>query len=148
MERREKLIASLRERGFRITPQRLAIIDLLRESDHPSAEQLYDALSREYPMLSRATVYNTLEVLKELGEIAEIHIKPTMALYDPEAAPHYHFLCRRCGRVIDVAPLPEYDLEGLSDDLTQGELRGYGIDRVQVHLWGTCPPCSGEKKEV
>lgn len=148
MEKLEQLVSRLREQGFKITPQRLAIIELLRETKHPSAEEIYKKLVEDYPMLSRATVYNTLEALKGLGEIAEIHIKPNVALYDPEIRSHYHFLCRRCDSLIDVEPLPEYELEKLSLNLSFGRLKGYKIERGQVYLYGICATCLKKEKNV
>lgn len=146
MEEREKLIARLRERGLKLTPQRLAIIRLLEEGKHFSAEEIYSTLLQDYPMLSRATVYNALEVLKELGEISEVQIKPNVVLYDPETRPHYHFLCRRCGQVTDVDLIPECDLDQLSMNLSQGELKGYKIERGQIYLYGVCAECSKKEK--
>jgi len=139
---RERLIARLREHGFKLTPQRLAIIELLDKRGHYSAEDIYGRLKQKYPMLSRATVYNTLEVLKELGEVAELKIKPHIVLYDPETEPHYHFLCRRCGKVIDVEPLPECDPEELPARLAAGPLKGYKIERVDLYIHGLCAECS------
>ncbi|MFQ6117447.1 MAG: Fur family transcriptional regulator [Candidatus Bipolaricaulia bacterium] len=138
---RERLIARLREHGFKLTPQRQAIIELLEERGHYSAEDIYKRLQQDYPMLSRATVYNTLEVLKELGEVAELKIKPNIVLYDPETEPHYHFFCRRCGKVVDVEPLPECDPEELPARLTAGPLRGYKIEGMEVYIYGLCPRC-------
>ncbi len=144
----ERLITALRQRGFKLTPQRLAMINLMEEIDHPSAEELYVRLSQDYPMLSRATVYNTLEVLKELGAVGEIRIKPNVTLYDRNTTLHYHLLCRRCGRVIDVDPGPESDLEWLSRNLSKERLEAYRVERIQVHLHGVCSECLGEGKEV
>lgn len=146
--RRERLITHLREHGLKLTPQRLAIIELLEKRGHYSVEEIYTRLKRRYPMLSRATVYNTLEILQELGEVRELKIKPHIALYEPATEPHYHFFCRRCGKVIDVEPLPECDLKRLPRSLATGELKDYKIEGVQVYLYGICSGCSrGEGKE-
>jgi Fur family peroxide stress response transcriptional regulator len=133
MEKREKLIMQLRERGFKITPQRLAIIDILEEIKHPSAEEIYKMLLPDYPMLSMATVYNTLEVLKELGEITKIGIKPNVALYDANPKPHHHFLCRLCGEVFDIAVKTPLD--------AGKKLKGHKIEQVKVYLYGVCAKC-------
>jgi Fur family peroxide stress response transcriptional regulator len=141
MEKRERLIMRLKEQGFKLTPQRLAIIELLEEGGHPSAEEIYERLSRRYPMLSRATVYNTLEVLKGLGELAELRIEPQAVRYDLETKPHCHFLCRRCGRLLDLEAPP--GLEGLLGK----ELEGHKIEEVQVSLYGLCADCAKEGQE-
>jgi Fur family peroxide stress response transcriptional regulator len=139
VEERERLITKLREQGFKITPQRLAIIELLEQGKHRSAEEIYKKLLQSYPMLSRATVYNTLEVLKQLGEIVEIQIRPNVSLYDPETTPHYHFLCRHCERVFDLA--------GSSDvnKLIGREVEGHQVEQVQVNLYGVCARCAKEE---
>ena len=146
MEDQERLIARLRERGFKLTPQRLAIIELLAERGHYTAEEIYARLQERYPMLSRATVYNTLEVLKELNEVTELKIKPHVVLYETEPAPHYHFFCRRCARVLDVEPLPECDPHELPARLAQGPLKGYKIDQVEVYIYGLCAACSRKSR--
>lgn len=140
MERRDLLVARLRDQGLKLTPQRLAIIELLEEGEHRSAEEIYERLLHSYPMLSRATVYNTLEVLKQLGEIREIRIKPDVSLYDPETAPHYHFLCRRCGRVFDLPSSPDMA------NLVGRELDGHQVEQVQVNLYGLCARCLKEER--
>lgn len=140
MERRDLLVARLRDQGLKLTPQRLAIIELLEEGEHPSAEEIYASLSQRYPMLSRATVYNTLEVLKELGEVAELRIEPQAARYDLKTAPHYHFLCRRCGRVFDLPSSPDMA------NLVGRELDGHQVEQVQVNLYGLCARCLKEER--
>lgn len=140
MEEREQLITKLRERGLKLTPQRLAIIELLEEGGHRSAEEIYGKLSHRYPMLSRATVYNTLEVLKQLGEIREIRIKPDASLYDPETELHYHFLCRRCGKVFDLPSSPDMA------NLIGREVDGHRVEQVHVSLYGLCARCVKKKE--
>ena len=144
---KERLIAQLRKRGFKLTPQRLAVIELLERRGHYTAEEIYERLRERHPMLSRATVYNTLEVLKELGEVSELKIKPHIVIYDTEPEPHYHFYCRGCGEVVDIEPLPECDPGELAARLSEGPLRGYKIEGVEVYLHGLCPKCA-EKDET
>jgi len=144
-EKRERLLARLRECGFKLTPQRLAIIELLEERGHYTAEEIYTRLKERYPMLSRATVYNTLEVLQELGEVRELRIKPHIVLYDPVPEPHYHFYCRGCGKVVDVEPLPECDPGELPARLTAGPLRDCKIEGVQLYIYGLCARCAQEE---
>ncbi|MCR4404538.1 MAG: transcriptional repressor [Candidatus Acetothermia bacterium] len=139
MEERDRLIARLREAGFKLTPQRLAVIELLEEGGHPTAEELYAKLARRYPMLSRATVYNTLEVLKALGEVAELRIEPQAARYDLKTEPHCHFRCRRCSRLFDLAAPP-----GLKD-LAGKEFEGHRVEEAQLSLYGLCADCLKEE---
>ncbi len=120
--------------GLKITPQRLAIIEYLENNrEHPSAEDIYNALKDRFPSMSFATVYNTLEVLMEKGLIKEIGIDSTKKRFDPVVKPHHHFICKKCGKIIDV----ERDFE-ITIPL---ELKDYDIVDFQVVFSGICPKC-------
>ena len=71
-----QLIAALKERGFRLTPQRMALVRLIAVSEgHPSAGQLYTKIKRQFPTMSHATVYKTLALLKEMNQVLEIDLR-------------------------------------------------------------------------
>jgi len=89
-------------RGFKLTPQRRAIVDYLHSAHHhPSAEEVLRAINRRFPMTSRATVYNTLNMLKDEGLVREV-FEDGVSRFDPNLAPHHHFVCRACGAVEDI----------------------------------------------
>lgn len=93
----------LRDRGFALTSQRRAIVrHLVRRGGHWTAADLLRELTRESPPVSRATVYTTLSLLRDLGVLGEVAIPGGEVRFDTNAAPHHHFLCRRCGRLIDL----------------------------------------------
>lgn len=93
----------LRSKGFRITPQRMAILKyLISERSHPTAEQIYKKVSREYPMMSLATVYTTLEVMKKLGFVEEMGFAKESARYDTDPTPHINLVCLKCGSIEDA----------------------------------------------
>src|SRR3972149_9282920 len=93
----EKLIAKYRKEGFKLTPQRLAILKFLEgNTSHPSAMDIYSEVKDAYPTLSFATVYNTLQALRNKGEILEITINPQKTHYDPNSKPHHHIICIKC----------------------------------------------------
>ncbi|GBD29689.1 Transcriptional regulator PerR [bacterium HR32] len=99
-------LAALRERlaraGHRLTPQRWAVWAVLqRLGDHPSAEGLYRAVRRRHPMVSRATVYKTLEVLVRVGLVAPLPTADGVTRFDA-GGPHVNFECLRCGRIEDA----------------------------------------------
>lgn len=99
----KELIAKYREKGFKLTPQRLAILDFLEgNTDHPAAEDIYRHLRAVYPTVSFATVYNTLQALKVKGEIIEVTIDPQKKHYDPNTEPHHHIICVRCNKISDI----------------------------------------------
>jgi Fur family peroxide stress response transcriptional regulator len=100
-ERVAAVARRLRERGYRFTPQRMAIVQAILESrNHPSAEEIYRQVSAVFPMISLATVYKTLEVLKDIGEIAELSVGGRTR-YDGNPQPHIHLVCERCHSVTD-----------------------------------------------
>lgn len=125
----------LRRLGLRATPQRLAILALLEgNTSHPSAEEIYARLKPEFPSLSLATVYNTLEALAKGGALQEIGIDPERRRFDPNPTPHCHFQCLHCRRV--------FDWPGAPPETPRPEAAGgFSIQRVTVHLYGLCPDC-------
>lgn len=84
------------------TPQRLAILKYLDgNKNHPSAEEIYEALSKDFPTMSVATVYNVLEFLKRTNRVKEIYIDPEKRRFDPDVTPHHHAICVKCKKVFD-----------------------------------------------
>jgi Fur family peroxide stress response transcriptional regulator len=101
MENRQ-LIARLREKGFRVTPQRMAICDyVLSSKEHPTVDRVFHALRKEYPTLSLATVYQTLHLLAQMGMLQELGFSDGVSRYDPECAPHINIVCKGCGKIQD-----------------------------------------------
>jgi Fur family peroxide stress response transcriptional regulator len=136
--RLEMLIDRLRERGCRLTPQRRAVIQILVESqDHPTVEQIYEQVRETFPMTSLATVYKTVALLKEMGEVREIGFGEGGNRYDGfDPSPHPHLVCVECGRIVDL------DLPTLGDlPQTVGRETGYRIIEHRVDFFGVCPQC-------
>jgi len=98
----QQLIKKLRSKGYKVTPQRLAICKLLLSSkNHPSADQIYQEVKKQYPTISLATVYFTLDLLKDLGLVQELGFSDRSSRYDPNTSPHINVICPKCGRVYD-----------------------------------------------
>ncbi len=96
--------ALLLERGCTLTPQRRAILRYLDGNlQHPTAAEVFAAVTRDFPMASRATVYNTLALLAEVGAVRELHDAERDTRYDPNVTHHHHLVCPTCGRMDDVA---------------------------------------------
>lgn len=91
------------ESGLRLTSQRRLVLDVLKGCDeHLEADEIYDRAKTRAPGLSLATVYRTLGVLKELGLVEEHRLGEGHSHYEAvQEGPHYHFTCRRCGKVIE-----------------------------------------------
>src|SRR5579875_3919044 len=94
---------ALRARGGRVTPQRLAIARVVRETGgHLTAETVYGRVSRRMPGVSLPTVYATLELLEELGQVRRVPGASGAVIFDARTDAHDHFVCRRCGAVSDL----------------------------------------------
>lgn len=98
-----ELIVKLHEKGFKkVTPQRLAICEfILSSKEHPTVEQVYQAVQKKYPTLSIATVYQTLHLLTEIGLLQELGFHDGITRYDPDTAPHINIVCQNCGIIQD-----------------------------------------------
>jgi Fur family ferric uptake transcriptional regulator len=133
-----RITERLREKGYRLTPQRLMILAAIESSDeHISAEEIYAGVTAEYPNVNISTVYRTLELLKKLGMVYEIDLGEGRIRYHAEASGHHHHLvCRGCGQVIDIK---ESTLSSLRDIL----LRDYGFraELKHVGIFGLCEKC-------
>lgn len=140
--RLEQIIDKLRARDFRITPQRLAVLKILAEScTHPSAEQVYNQVRRDFPTISLATIYKTVALLKEIGELLELNTRDGSSHYDGNKPwPHSHVICTRCKNILDFEELP---LGRLSDEAAAKT--GYRIVDLQLDFFGLCPRCQAGK---
>jgi Fur family peroxide stress response transcriptional regulator len=132
------LSQALREQGLRLTPQRLAICEMLVASDqHPTAQMIYDQLHPQYPSLSLATVYNTLDMLVNLGLVNVLgSAGDDAAHYDADTHPHVNLACTSCHRVID---LPSQHVQALEEEVASNS--GYRLLGARVLYYGICPDC-------
>src|SRR3954447_15118416 len=97
------LTTALRERGQRVTTQRLVINRLLRERNrHVSADELLEAVDERLPNVSLPTVYSTLELFEELGLVRRVGVVAGRVLWDSRLDEHHHAACSRCGRIEDI----------------------------------------------
>ncbi len=138
MNKTEVLVQALRRAGLRLTPQRLAICRLLAETDqHPTAQMIYEQLRPEFPSLSLATVYNTLDTLVRLGVINALGGAGDDAVhYDADTSPHVNLACIACHRVTD---LPSQYVEALEREVAATS--GYHLLGARVLYYGLCPAC-------
>ena len=115
MDSIDNLIKKFRGKGYKVTPQRIAIFkELEGNHDHPSVEGLYKTLASDYPTMSLTTVYKTLETLRDMGEVLELNLSRDRVHYDPETRPHHHAICGECGKIIDVFHDAEELLQSVS----------------------------------
>ena len=98
----QELIATFKKKGYKVTPQRLAIYKYITSrTDHPTTEQIYQALKRDHPTISLGTVYKTLHLLKQLGLIQELRFNEGSIRYDPNMQLHINKICTKCGHIDD-----------------------------------------------
>ncbi len=125
--------------GLKLTPQRIAILDYLDgNKDHPSAEDIYKAVSKRFPTMSFATVYNTLETLRQRSSLLELTIDPDKKRFDPNTEPHHHLICIRCKKIIDIHI--RYNLE-----VPDSDRKGFELTGNHVEFYGLCHKCKREK---
>ena len=128
---------ALRERGGRVTPQRLVINRALQRLDrHASAEQVATAVERELPGVSVPTVYATLELLADVGLARRVTVAPGAVLYDPLTDDHHHAVCSRCGRVSDLDAAVQD-----AGAMRAARRQGFEPDRVELVVTGLCESC-------
>jgi Fur family peroxide stress response transcriptional regulator len=139
------LIQDLQRSGMRITPQRIAICELLAGiTEHPTAQQIYETLRPRFPSLSLATVYNTLQTLVSLGSINELgRVGGDAAHYDPDTDPHINLMCVSCRRIVDLS----------SEHIRQVETEvenssGYRLLGARVLYYGLCPQCQALERQA
>jgi Fur family peroxide stress response transcriptional regulator len=134
----EELARKLRERDCRLTPQRLALLRILATStSHPSAAQLYAQLKDDYPTMSPGTVYKTLALLKEMGEVLELGFSNDDNRYDGRLpVPHAHIVCTSCHKIVDAN-------ESLNPDFIRQATRrsDFSITGHRLDFYGLCPDC-------
>lgn len=124
---------------IRLTPQRIAILDVLRSTEsHPDASWVYDQVRKQVPHISLATVYRNLTRLAEAGLIAKLELEGQVSRWDARTQAHSHIVCSFCGRVVDIA--------SVSLTETVRELivatSGFHINEYYLTCYGCCPECA------
>lgn len=141
-KRFETIIQKLRDNGHKITPQRMAIAKILAKSEaHPSVENIYDEIKKDFPTMSLATVYRNIILIKSIGEVLELGFPDGSNRYDGNKPfPHPHVICIKCKTIIDpdLASLDEMKKEVASE--TNFKILNHRLD-----FFGICSSCTAEK---
>ena len=126
----------------RKSKQREAVIKVLRSTSwHPTAECIYEEVRKEIPNIGLATVYRNLRLLKEAGEVHEVHASNDTCRFDGNTSMHYHFYCDGCGRILDLDEPIDATIETRIARKT-----GLKVTRHTVELGGLCLDC--QKREI
>lgn len=126
----------LRKNGYKVTPQRLAVYEAINHNPtHPNAEAIYKVLQPNYPSMSLATVYKTMEIFAKIGVVQVLQCAEDAHRYDYNMTPHAHIRCEKCNRVIDI----DMDLEGLRQQAAEQSV--FVVNGVSISFVGICPDC-------
>ena len=129
------------DQGGALTPQRDAVLQVIRESEgHLTAAEIFDVARRRLPSISYATVYNSLRYLKDAGLVLEICFGKGASRYDRETGRHDHALCTECGKLVD------FDLDLTSEVMRTAARRShFKAESIHLTLRGLCPDCRSDK---
>jgi Fe2+ or Zn2+ uptake regulation protein len=135
----------LTDHGVRPSVQRLAVMEyLMAHKTHPTAEDIFAALSPEMPTLSRTTVYNTLSMLAGCGAIAALDLEAGRTHWDGDTEPHAHFLCTRCGNIEDIhADRRNWRMMEAAMEPPEGAK----VTQTQLLYKGLCAACNPDKEQ-
>jgi len=134
---------ALNAAGMRVTNQRALIMEIIRQGKgHLDADEIYRRARERVPRLSLSTVYRTLQMLKKLGLVEELHFDEGHHHYEAKpSAEHHHLLCLSCGRVIEFHyPLSRYIKRNVP------EAKGFDIAETEVRMSGYCSKCCLSRK--
>jgi Fur family peroxide stress response transcriptional regulator len=138
----EIITQKLRDNGYKITPQRLAIAKILAKSEgHPSVENIHAQIKKDFPTMSLATVYKNILLIKSLGEVLELGFPDGSNRYDGNKPyPHPHVICIKCKKIVDL------DLDSLDEMKKEVALEtDFKILNHRLDFFGICSNCMSEK---
>lgn len=141
---REKLyresLDTLKKTGVRITPQRRAVLRFMIDADnHPTADDVYRALSPDYPQMSVATIYNNLKLLKQTGLVKELTYGDASSRFDFNTETHYHIICSDCGTITDFHYNGLDEVESIAAKHTD-----FNVSHHRLEIYGLCPECNSK----
>jgi Fur family peroxide stress response transcriptional regulator len=132
------LIEALRRKGYKATPQRIAICRFaLHSRDHPTAQRVYDEVKRVHSTVSLATVYKTLQVLEKLDMVQELNFPQGQARFDSYMKPHVNLVCLRCGNIRDLNDPAAQEIVARIAATAEFTPAGQRLD-----IYGICKTCS------
>lgn len=139
---KHQLADRLRQHGLHVTAQRLAVLRVVSEHPHITADGVFELVQAELGAVSRQAIYDALNALAEKGLIRRIQPMGSPTRYEGRVGDnHHHLICRICGRVVDVDCAI-----GAAPCLTPGDAMGFEIDEAEVIYWGRCPECQTQSE--
>jgi Fur family transcriptional regulator, peroxide stress response regulator len=136
--RYQSMLEKLQEHGYRLTSHRLALLRLIAASEgHPNAFQLFEKLRVHFPTVSLATIYKTITLLKDEGEILEIELHNNSHFDGNKPFPHPHLICNNCGKILDGDEIQV--IQTLNAEIK--ETYGFQVVQPQLVFYGICSEC-------
>jgi Fur family ferric uptake transcriptional regulator len=138
MSHHDQIVEALQQIGYRLTPQRMMILEAIADADtHISAEEIHGRVQTAYPFLDISTVYRTLDLLKSLHLVSETEMGRGHSQYELlSKGLHHHLICRECGRILDVE---NSVLDSLRSEVEQRY--GFHAEIEHLALFGICSDC-------
>lgn len=110
---------------------------LMSRKDHPTADVVYMNVRQQYPNISLGTVYRNLTLLADMGEITRLHLGDGVDHFDADTSPHYHFVCSKCGQVMDLHMNNIDSIVDIAGMNFNGEIQGH-----ITYFYGICGNCN------
>jgi Fe2+ or Zn2+ uptake regulation protein len=144
--RSEAMLTDLKRAGLKMTPQRLAIVKIFAgDKSHPTAQELFERLRGEFPSMSFATVYNTLDALVSAGLGGTLRLGGA-ARFDPNTSAHHHAVCDRCGAVHDV-PAETLAPSSATVRRLRRSAGGFSVRAIERVYRGLCAKCAAGRRD-
>lgn len=131
---KDKIVDILNSYNIKVTPNRLKVAEVIFNSDdHPSIDEIHTILTKNGKNISFTSVYNIIKMFQSVGIVKEIKSKDR-SRYDANTKPHSHFICKKCGKIIDVDENIEIEFPKFINSMR--------VDSVEVNYYGICDECS------
>jgi Fur family peroxide stress response transcriptional regulator len=134
-EIKKRIIEGMKEKGLKLTRQRLEIIDILTGKSHPSASSMFVEARKKEPSISLSTVYYTLDIMKRAGLIKELEFDDRDSRYDGDVSDHLNLVCKNCGKIEDFQSSKPVPLEKVE------KKTGFRADSARFEYYGLCREC-------
>jgi len=140
----ERIKNVLNEKGIKPTYQRLKILEYMDKNtkNHPTVEMIYEELLKDIPTISMTTIYNTMNTFLERGLVYGVTITGTGVRYDFNTNSHHHFLCKKCGRIMDI------NVKCSFAERSRNSVCGHQIKEVHGYFKGICKDCLKKSKKT
>jgi Fe2+ or Zn2+ uptake regulation protein len=132
----------LKEYNLKVTPQRLALLELIEQYGHIGIDDLYELMIKDFPSLSLATIYKNIVIMQDGGLLKEIKINNKKSKFEIKKEQHIHFVCDCCGSIEDKHPTGE--LVQFFNAMSNNN--NFNYNEYSLNIYGTCESCKIEDK--